>query len=262
MKEKTVIRFFILVYWTFFSGLTVIDKIIPAVQMNWVGADFFTLFIKFFESLEIKNPVFATIALASVSTIEVLNFVFYLFSVVNFIKGNTVLSEKWFYRAIISSLLLFTLFSAGDNAFGDRSQLLEHGLFWLILLASWAIFKYIEYKEEKVIQLNFSKDVIVALLAGFVFITIISISIIRFSNDTYSNANTPVEGKEVVEGVYKFDMPFLADRTVFQKTINSFKDKHPDLVVNYIYTGPPELNSKMKTYLLLYLFTEKETSQN
>lgn len=257
MKERNIIRFSILIYWTIFWGLTVLDKIIPAVQMNWVGKDFFTLFVKFFESLEIKDPIFATIALASIATIEVMNFVLYLFSVVNFAKGNTDISEKWFYRAIISSMLLFTLLSVGDNAFGDRSQLLEHGLFWMILITSWAIFKYIAYSEEKLIKLKFSKDLKVALLVGFILLTITSISIITFSNSTYSNANTPVEGKEVVEGVYKFDMPFLADRVVLQKTINRFKEKHPDLEVNYIYSGPPELNSKMATHLLLYLFTEK-----
>lgn len=262
MKEKNFIRFSILIYWTIFSGLSVIDKIIPAVQMSWVGKDFFTLFVKFFESLEIKNPVFATISLASVATIEVMNFVLFLFSFINFTKGNTALSEKWFYRAIVSSMLLFTLFSVGDNAFGDRTQLLEHGVFWIILLASWATFKYVAYSEERLIKLKFSKDLKVALLVGFILITITSISIINFSNNTYSNANTPVDGKEVVKGVYKFDMPFLADRIVLQKTINSFKEKHPDLEVSYIYTAPPELNTKMKTHLLLYLFTDKETSHH
>lgn len=40
MKERNIIRFSILIYWTTFWGLTVLDKIIPAVQMNWVGKDF------------------------------------------------------------------------------------------------------------------------------------------------------------------------------------------------------------------------------
>ena len=62
-------------------------------------------------------------------------------------------------------------------------------------------------------------------------------------------------------GIYKFDMPFLADRVVFQKTINSFKKNHHDLQVNNIYTGPSELNSKKKTHMLLYLFTEKKVNQ-
>ena len=260
MSEKKYIRFAILIYWIFFWGLSVVDKIISGVQLNWVGKDFFALFVKFFESLGIKNPFFATIALASTATIEAVNFVLYLFSFVNFIKGNTSLSEKWFYRAILSSVILFTLFSVGDNVFGDRSQLLEHGLFWMILLASWAIFKYITRPEENVINLAFSRDLKVVLLTGIIVIIITSFSVINFSNHTFSNASLPVDGNEVVEGVYKFDMPFLADRVVLQKTINSFKEKHPDLDVNYIYTGPTEFNSKMKTHLLLYIFTGKKNN--
>ena len=42
------------------------------------------------------------------------------------------------------------------------------------------------------------------------------------------------------------------------QTINSFKKEHPELRINYIYTGPSELNSKKKTHMLLYVFTEKK----
>ena len=38
--------------------------------------------------------------------------------------------------------------------------------------------------------------------------------------------------------------------------MNAFMEAHPELKVRYIYTGPSELNSKKKTHLLLYIFTE------
>ena len=75
MREKNIIRLAILVFWTLFWSLSVVDKIIPDVHYLWVGKDFYALFIKFFGSLGLKNPIFATIALASISAIEVLNFV-------------------------------------------------------------------------------------------------------------------------------------------------------------------------------------------
>ena len=84
MKERKIIQFSIILYWTTFWGLSVLDKIIPAVQKNWVGKDFFALFVKFFESLGIKDPLYATIALGLISTIEILNFVCYLFAIINF----------------------------------------------------------------------------------------------------------------------------------------------------------------------------------
>jgi hypothetical protein len=256
MKEKTIIRFSVLLFWTFFLGLSVLDKIIPDVHHLWVGKDFFALFIKFFGSLGLKEPIFATVALALISGLEVINFVFYLISFMNFAKGNAEQSEKWFFRAIFSSITLFGLFSIGDQVFGDRFQLLEHGLFWLILIASWALFKFITPSENKNLFMGSNKQLRTALLIGG-FITIVtSVSIIDFSNKTFKNVNSPVIGEEVVPGVYKFDFPFLADKRVWEKTINTFKSSHTNLKINYIYTGPSELNSKKKTHLLLYVFTD------
>jgi hypothetical protein len=205
----------------------------------------------------LKDPMFATVALAIISSLEVLNFVFYLFALVNQTKKDDALTEKWFFRAILSSVVLFSLFSIADQVFGDRFQLLEHGIFWLILIASWVIFKYVANKEENVINLKLSSDLKIALLIGTFLTVATSVSIFKFSNETFANVDSPVMGEEVVEGVYKFDFPFLADKLVWEKTINTFKEEHPELRVTYIYTGPSELNSKKKTHMLLYVFTEK-----
>ena len=259
MKERTIIRLSILTFWTFFWGLSVADKIIPDVHHLWVGKDFFALFVKFFGSLGLKEPIFATLSLAVVSALEVLNFVFYVLSIVNFVKDKEALCEKWFFRAIFSSITLFALFSIADQVFGDRFQLLEHGLFWLVLMASWILFKNISDLEEKIFSSKISKDIKLAIGIGICFTIISSISIFDFSNKTFSKVDSPVTGEEVVEGVYKFDFPFLADKLVWEKTINTFKKSHPELKINYIYTGPSELNSKKKTHMLLYVFTEEST---
>jgi hypothetical protein len=258
MKEKTLIRYFILLYWTFFGALSVIDKIIPDVYPYWVGADFYTLFVKLFASLGISDPIFATIALAVISSIEVLVFVCYLFSFYNLYKGKDKSSEQWFYRGVMFSVLLFILFSIGDQVFGDRNQLLEHGIFWLILIVSRVVYKYTTQTEERLINFSFSKDIKIAFLAGIILTGITSYSILNFSKRTYSNKNLAVQGEEVVQGVYKFDFPFLADKIVWEKTINAFEEKHAGLKINYVYTGPDELNSKKKTHMLLYIFTEQK----
>lgn len=260
MKEKTIIRFSILIFWTFFWGLSVVDKIVPDVHNLWVGKDFFALFIKFFGSLGLKEPIFATIALAIVSALEVINFVFYLLALINFSKRKTPEAEKWFFRAVFASMVLFSLFSIADQVFGDRFQLLEHGLFWLILIASWLLYKYVSSSEDNTLSFKGSKSFKLALITGFILTIVTSISIVDFSNKTFSNVDSPVIGEEVVEGVYKFNFPFLADKLVWEKTINAFKKNNPNLKVNYIYTGPSELNSKKKTHMLLYVFTEKKES--
>ncbi len=258
MKEKTIIRFSILIFWTFFWGLSVVDKIVPDVHNLWVGKDFFALFIKFFGSLGLKDPIFATFALAIVSALEVINFVFYLLALINFSKRKTPEAEKWFFRAVFASMVLFSLFSIADQVFGDRFQLLEHGLFWLILIASWLLYKYVSSSEDNTLSFKGSKSFKLALIIGFILTIVTSISIVDFSNKTFSNVDSPVIGEEVVSGVYKFNFPFLADKLVWEKTINDFKKNNPNLKVNYIYTGPSELNSKKKTHMLLYVFTEKK----
>ena len=154
MKEKKIIQLSILIYWTFFWGLSVLDKIIPDVHHLWVGKDFFALFVKFFGSLGLKNPLFPTTALAFVSSLEGLNFIFYLLAIINYFKGEEIKSEKWFFRGIFTSVTLFSLFSIADQVFGDRFQLLEHGLFWLILIASWVLFKYIAKTDCKSLSLS------------------------------------------------------------------------------------------------------------
>ena len=179
----------------------------------------------------------------------------------NFSKGKNDLAEKWFFRAVFASITLFSLFSIADQVFGDRFQLLEHGLFWLILIASWVLFKYISDSDEKSLSLGFSKDVKIAIAIGTIITIVTSLSIMDFSESTFTNVDSPVRGEEVVDGVYKFDFPFLADKLVWEKTINTFKNDHPNLKINYIYTGPSELNSKKKTHMLLYVFTENKESK-
>ena len=75
MNVRFLFRLAILGFWTLFWGLSILDKILPDVQHLWVGKDFFALFIKFFASLGLKNPLYATVALAGVSALEAAHFV-------------------------------------------------------------------------------------------------------------------------------------------------------------------------------------------
>ncbi len=258
MKEKSLIRYFILLYWIFFEALTVIDKIIPDVYPLWVGADFYTLFVKLFASLGITNPIVATIALAGVSALEIIVLIFYLLSLYNLYKAKNTVSEHWFYRGALLSMLLFSFFSIGDQVFGDRSNLLEHGIFWVLLLVSLVIYKYNSQNNETTLKFSFTKDMKLAFIVGIFLTLITAYSILDFSKSTYSFKTQAVKGVEVVQNVYKFNFPFLADKLVWEKTIKTFEENHPKLKINYIYTAPGELNTKKKTHMLLYVFTEKK----
>lgn len=258
MSENKTIRFFILIYWTLFTVMSVLDKIIPDVYPLWVGTDFYTLFVKFFSSIGLTDPLFATIALAGVSLLEIVAFVCYLTSLINLCTGKNNASEHWFYGGISVSVLIFSLFSIGDQVFGDRFTLLEHGVFWIVVLVSWVIYNYNSPLQGKPIIFSFSPELKLGLAIGVVLTIITSCFIFNFSKNTYSNKSKPVGGEEVVEGIYKFDMPFLADKLTMENTIKAFEESHPNLKINYIYTGPDELNSKKKTHIVLYVFTERK----
>jgi len=257
MRENKLIQYLILIHWTLFYATTVIDKIVPDVYPLWVGADFYTLFIKFFASLGLTDPIFATVALAGISFLEIVAFVCFLFSLLNLYKGKDKISEQWFYRGVSFSVLIFSFFSIGDQVFGDRFTLLEHTIFWIILVVSWVVYKYNSLTEERVFTFKLSKDIKIGLLVGVLLTIITSISLFNFASDTFANKTEPVQGEEVVEGVHKFDFPFLGDKITMENTLKAFEENNPDLKVNYIYTGPDELNSKKKTHMLLYVFTEK-----
>jgi ABC-type glycerol-3-phosphate transport system substrate-binding protein len=111
--------------------------------------------------------------------------------------------------------------------------------------------------EERVFNLSFSKDIKIGIVAGSLLTCVAAYSILDFSKSTFSNKILPIDGVEVVSGIYKFDLPFLGDKYGFENTIKAFEEKHPELKINYIYTGPDELNTKKKTHMLLYVFTEE-----
>jgi hypothetical protein len=110
MKEKKLIQYFILIHWTSFWGFSAIDKIVPDIYPLFVGVDFYTLFIKFYASLGLSNPIFATLALVGVAATETIAFVCYLFSLINLYNEKGEASEQWFYRGVLFSVLLFSFF--------------------------------------------------------------------------------------------------------------------------------------------------------
>lgn len=258
MKENKLIQYLVLIHWTLFSATTVIDKIVPDVYPLWVGADFYTLFIKFFASLGLTDSIIATFALAGVSFLEIIAFACFSFALFNLYKTKDRIAEQWFYRGIGIAILTFSFFSIGDQVFGDRFTLLEHTIFWMILVVSWVVYKYSSLTGERVIKITMSNDIKIGLLIGTVLTVITSVSLLCFSNSTFANKTQPVQGEEVVEGVYKFNIPFLGDKITMENTVKDFEKNHSDLEVHYIYTGPDELNTKKKTHMLLYVFAEQK----
>ena len=126
-----------------------------------------------------------------------------------------------------------------------------------MLLCSWILFKFFASETERTLSLGATKW---ALVTGLFLTLAATWSIRNFSQSTFDVGTKPVLGEEVVNGIWKFDFPFLADKVVWERTVNAFVEDHPELEVTYIYTGPSELNSKKKTHLLLYVFTQAKST--
>jgi len=261
MNATRLLRLSIVGFWTLFWGLSVVDKVVPDVHPFWVGKDFFALFVKFFASLGLKDPLFPTVALAGVSGLEALSFVLYLIAAVQVVRQASDRANTWFFRAVSTSMTLFALFSIADQTFGDRFQLLEHGLFWLVLLASWGMFRMLSQQPAGAApSLMSTPGARLAVGTGVALTVVATWSIRSFSHDTMHLGTAPVEAIEVVEDIWKFDFPFLADKDTWEVTVDKFKTLHPELDITYIYTGPSELNTKKKTHLLLYVLTREKAT--
>lgn len=254
---KDLIRYFILIYWTVFWLLNMVDKVIGGAHFLFVGKDRFAQIQRFFDSIGLGEPIVANIALIITAGLETSAFVFFSGALYHFAKKNIDAARSWFFIGIALTIITYTYFTVGDQVFGDRFTLLEHTIFWIILIFSWVIYKYNSLADERVMKFTMSKALKTGLLIGAILTVITSYSIVNFANDTYANKTNPLQGEEVVEGVYKFDVPFLGDKITIENTLKAFEKNHTDLKVNYMYTGPDELNSKKKTHMLLYLFTEK-----
>ena len=142
MNARFLLRLAILVFWTLFWGLSVVDKILPDVQHLWVGKDFFALFIKFFASLGLKDPLLRHGHPGRSVGLEAANFVLYLLAMDATCAVDGAVTDRWFFRAIPPPWCCSACSPSPDQVFGDRFQLLEHGLFWLVLLASWIAFRF------------------------------------------------------------------------------------------------------------------------
>jgi hypothetical protein len=140
--ETKVIRYAIVVFWTFYWLLNVVDKVITKSIFLWAGKDRFTQFVNYFSSIGIQSPGIALFFLVLVTLLEVLAFVFVAYALIQLFKRNENLAHVYFFWGTVAGLAIFTFFSLGDQVFGDRVELWEHTSYWVALIVSWAAYKY------------------------------------------------------------------------------------------------------------------------
>lgn len=140
--EGWVIRFGVVVFWVLYWFLNVVDKFIGSPVFLWVGKDRFAQFVKYFSSIGIENQNVASGFLIFVTTAEIVAFILVTAALWNLVVKNYRKAHIFFFWGTFAGLAIFSIFSIGDQIFGDRRELLEHTIYWIALIVSWGAYTY------------------------------------------------------------------------------------------------------------------------
>jgi len=156
LKENSNARLIqggIIIFWFLFWLFALIDKFIFEPVFLWVGKDFFEEFVELFASIGINSIFIVGFFYWLVVAFEVLAFLFLTLSLGNYFLKNSKKAEKFFFFGTIIGLAIFTFFTLGDQMFGEREELLEHTLFWIVILVSWVLYSHLsKLKNNKKIE--------------------------------------------------------------------------------------------------------------
>ncbi len=150
VQESTAIRLGIILFWTLFWLLGVIDKVIPnrTAVLFWAGKDRLAQFSNYFSSIGIEVTFVPITFLVIVSILQFVAFLFCLGALVYFVSGKREQADRLLFWGILVSLAIFSFFAVGDQIFGDRVELLEHSIFWIALVISWFIYGLAQRQER------------------------------------------------------------------------------------------------------------------
>ena len=63
-------------------------------------------------------------------------------ALVNLVRDRSEAAKSLFFWATTVGIVIFTSFSVGDQIFGDRAELWEHGTFVILIMVSWFAHRY------------------------------------------------------------------------------------------------------------------------
>ena len=252
---KYLIRLVILLYWSLYWLFNALDKVIGGSQFLWVGRDRFALFERFFASAGWGSPALADGALIVVAALEIFAFLFFAGALLYLLLKKPPLARSWFVVGITLTLSIFTIFSIGDQIFGDHAELLEHALYWMLGLFSWVIFIHAEkFSSSQHIAISQQQLIFSGLLFTGIALAA-NVSIFRHENNSFYERKAGVLAVREGDNLYKCTFPFLAGSTSFEKTLELFNAQHPGKKIIQVYTVPTELREEQADALIIYLTT-------
>lgn len=143
-KEVRIIRFGLIIFWWFFWFFNVIDKFIVESVFLWKGKNRIGQLIDYFASIGISDIAIPIIFFLFIAALEIIALVFMTITLRFYFKGDKQLTRAAFFYGILVSLIIFSFFTIGDQIFGDRAELLEHSIYWILTVLSWFVYIRIE----------------------------------------------------------------------------------------------------------------------
>lgn len=257
LKGK-IIQLGVVGFWALFWLLNVADKLIGEPGFLFVGTDRFAQFFKFFSSLGIESILPPLIALAITTLIEISALIlvgaalFYLF------WQNDEKARNFFFWGTFAGLFLFSFFIMGDQVFGDRVEVLEHSIYWALLLVSWATYTYLPKQEMTIkIQREFSKEALFIAAVGIAVSSMLIVGIQSIAGIQNIERIKMIEPVYIGNSIYSFESPFIATGKVWQESLSEFMREHPDLRIINFYTVPKEFGKAKATNVVIWVLTEK-----
>ena len=144
--EGRIIQVGVVLYWTVFWLLNVIDKIIAEPTYLWVGKNRLAQFADYFTSIGLEGMIVPKVVLLTVSFLELLAFVACVVALIYLLQKKLQKAHVSFFWGTLLGLVIFSIFSIGDQIFGDRMELWEHTQYWLALIVSWGAYIYFPKK--------------------------------------------------------------------------------------------------------------------
>lgn len=148
-KETRIIRFGLVIFWWLFWLLNVVDKFILEQIFLWKGKNRVTQFIDYFASVGINDISVPIVFFIFITFLEIIALIFMTIALWFYFKEEHQHTRTAFFYGILASLIIFSFFTIGDQIFGERTELLEHSIYWILLVMSW--FVYIRVERRKII---------------------------------------------------------------------------------------------------------------
>lgn len=258
LQGSFVVRGGILLFWTMFWLFNVVDKFIAGPQFLFVGRDRFAQVIKFWNSIGIQDPFIPNASLIFASLLELAAFVFAALALMQLFREKEEEAQTLFFWCSFAGLAVFSFFAIGDQIFGDRFELLEHTLFWITIIASWGAYVYYPERMDRT-TVNLHHHASLLFVSGILILVLGAIMTwyqIKYVDEHFNEHFDIVEPRYLGEGVYAFELPHLANRGVWERSLVKFIADHPELQILDIYTMPSQLKSK-KDNAVIWIITEQ-----